>query len=53
MNNLYNSLAEVYAAMYKTFINYEEARKYVRRKITTLVGTYTDDITWLGFSIKT
>jgi hypothetical protein len=27
MSNLYNSLAEVYEAMYKTFINYEEEFK--------------------------
>ena len=34
MNNLYNSLAEVYAAMYKTFINYEEEFTLYKQLLT-------------------
>jgi len=36
----------------KVFDSYEEARKYVRRKVTQLNGFYEDCIGWLGFSIK-
>lgn len=35
----------------KTFQTYEEARKYVRRKITELYLRYVDDIGYGGFSI--
>jgi hypothetical protein len=35
----------------KCFTTYEEARKYVRRKVTQLAGKYYDDYTFLGFSI--
>lgn len=35
----------------KTFLTYEEARKYVRRTITKLVGGYVDSFTPLGFNI--
>ena len=35
----------------KTFDSYEEARKYVRRTVTKLVGGYVDSFSPLGFSI--
>lgn len=35
----------------KTFDSYEAARKYVRRTITYLTGSYSDDIRKHGFSI--
>lgn len=35
----------------KSFPTYEEARKYVRRKVTQLFGFYADDYTFAGFSI--
>lgn len=35
----------------KSFESYEEARKYVRRVITRLTGSYRDDYTSLGFRI--
>lgn len=37
----------------KTFNSYEEARKYIRRKITQLYGSYHDAISYFGFSVKT
>lgn len=36
----------------KVFTSYEEARKYVRRKITQLIGCYVDSISYEGFSIR-
>jgi len=36
----------------KVFSSYEEARKYVRRKITQLIGCYVDSISYEGFSIR-
>lgn len=36
----------------KSFENYEEARKYVRRLVTRLHGRYSDSYSSLGFSIK-
>lgn len=35
----------------KTFLTYEEARKYVRRVVTRLTGTYRDSYSDLGFRI--
>jgi hypothetical protein len=35
----------------KCFATYEEARKYVRRKVTEIVGMYFDDYTKFGFKI--
>lgn len=35
----------------KTFESYEEARKYVRRKVTALYGGYRDYINVFGFNI--
>ena len=35
----------------KTFPTYEEARKYVRRLVTKLVGEYRDDYSWFGFKV--
>lgn len=35
----------------KTFVSYEEARKYVRRKITEKFGYYLDNIGSFGFKI--
>jgi hypothetical protein len=35
----------------KTFPSYEEARKYVRRIVTRLTGSYRDSYTGLGFRI--
>lgn len=37
----------------KSFATYEEARKYVRRLVTKLTGTYRDDYSKLGFQITT
>lgn len=36
----------------KNFPSYEDARKYVRRKVTELVGFYNDDYSFIGFSIS-
>lgn len=35
----------------KRFCSYEDARKYVRRKVTELFGSYRDDYTALGFKV--
>ncbi len=43
MNKRYNN---------KVFSSYEEARKYLRRKITELNGAYQDSFGALGFSIQ-
>lgn len=42
LNKRYNS---------KSFPSYEDARKYVRRLVTKLTGSYRDDYTKLGFQI--
>lgn len=36
----------------KTFETYEDARKYVRRKITQLYNFYFDDYSWAGFKVE-
>lgn len=36
----------------KAFTSFEEARKYVRRTVTKIAGTYRDDYTCFGFSIQ-
>lgn len=36
----------------KKFSSYEDARKYVRRLVTKLEGTYQDGYTFLGFTIQ-
>jgi hypothetical protein len=36
----------------KKFCSYEDARQYVRRKVTQLFGGYNDGYTHLGFQIK-
>ena len=35
----------------KVFSSYEEARKYVRRLITRLLGNYSDGYTEFGFKV--
>lgn len=35
----------------KSFESYEEARKYVRRLVTRLTGSYSDSYTSRGFRI--
>lgn len=35
----------------KTFTSYQEAKKYVRRLVTRLMGQYFDDYTWAGFKV--
>lgn len=35
----------------KSFCSYEDARKYLRRKITELTGMYFDSFSKFGFSI--
>lgn len=35
----------------KCFATYEDARKYVRRKVTQMIGYYKDDYTCVGFTI--
>jgi hypothetical protein len=36
----------------KKFSSYEEARKWLRRRVTYLTGRYQDTFTDLGFSIS-
>ena len=36
----------------KSFTSYEDARKYVRRLVTKITGTYHDDYTQFGFTIS-
>lgn len=36
----------------KTFVSYEEARKYARRKTTEQLGMYFDDLITNGWSIR-
>lgn len=36
----------------KSFLTYEDARKYVRRKVTELTGRYFDSYSSLGFKIS-
>lgn len=36
----------------KVFSSYEEARKYVRRLVTRLVGHYHDAYTEFGFKVE-
>ena len=35
----------------KTFENYQEAKKYVRRLVTKLYGKYHDDYSQFGFTV--